>query len=326
MKKIYFLGALLATTLSFGQVTDDFSGTGLLTANGWTTHSGTTGQLTIAPGSLSYSGITNSGNKIALVAGNSEDVNRSVGTAITGVSYFSTIVNFPNVTGLTTTGDYSMALSSTIGTTGVTALYGRLTFKTGSVADTFNVGVVNTSGTGTAANFIATDFPIGVPVFVVVKYDRSNNTAYLFLNPVLNTTEPAPALTNATGATAAPTQLAGIVLRQVGSAAAGSGNVEYDTVRVSDNWAFVTSGVLSRNSFDAISGLKIYPNPAKNLLNITSDSFEAKTVAIYNVLGKVVLSANVTNAPVNVANLAKGVYVVKVTEEGKTATRKLVIE
>ena len=83
---------------------------------------------------------------------------------------------------------------------------------------------------------------------------------------------------------------------------------------------------LSTKDFGNISGLKIYPNPAKNLLNITSDSFEAKTVAIYNVLGAQVLFANVTNAPVNVSNLAKGVYVVKVTEAEKTATRKLVIE
>ena len=83
---------------------------------------------------------------------------------------------------------------------------------------------------------------------------------------------------------------------------------------------------LSRNSFDAISGLNIYPNPAKNFLNITSSSLEAKTVAIYNVLGAQVLTANVTNAPINIASLSKGVYVVKVTEEGKTATRKLVIE
>jgi hypothetical protein len=83
---------------------------------------------------------------------------------------------------------------------------------------------------------------------------------------------------------------------------------------------------LSRNSFDAISGLNIYPNPAKNFLNITSSSLEAKTVAIYNVLGAQVLTANVTNAPINIASLSKGVYVVKVTEEGKTATRKLVIQ
>ena len=83
---------------------------------------------------------------------------------------------------------------------------------------------------------------------------------------------------------------------------------------------------LSRNNFNAISGLNIYPNPAKNFLNITSSSLEAKTVAIYNVLGAQVLTANVTNAPINIASLSKGVYVVKVTEEGKTATRKLVIE
>jgi hypothetical protein len=70
----------------------------------------------------------------------------------------------------------------------------------------------------------------------------------------------------------------------------------------------------------------LYPNPASDFINITSDTFETKTVTIYNVLGKVVLVANVTNAPINVASLSKGVYVVRVTEEGKTATRKLVIE
>jgi hypothetical protein len=43
-------------------------------------------------------------------------------------------------------------------------------------------------------------------------------------------------------------------------------------------------------------------------------------------LGKEVLKANVTNNAVNVSKLTAGVYVVKVTEEGKTATRKLVIQ
>jgi hypothetical protein len=76
----------------------------------------------------------------------------------------------------------------------------------------------------------------------------------------------------------------------------------------------------------SIAGLKIYPNPANTVLNITSDSFEAKHVVIYNVLGKVVLTAKATNAPVNVAALSSGVYIVKVTEAGKSATRKLVIE
>ena len=98
------------------------------------------------------------------------------------------------------------------------------------------------------------------------------------------------------------------------------------TAQVTSRNAADLNAPLSSASFSQIAGLKIYPNPAKNVLNITSDSFEAKTVAIYNVLGAQVLSANVTNAPINVASLSRGIYVVKVTEEGKTATRKLVIE
>lgn len=75
-----------------------------------------------------------------------------------------------------------------------------------------------------------------------------------------------------------------------------------------------------------ISGLKVYPNPAKGSLFVTSDSFAVKNVEVYDVLGKMALSAKVTNAPLNVSSLTSGVYVVKVTEDGKTATRKIVIE
>lgn len=76
-----------------------------------------------------------------------------------------------------------------------------------------------------------------------------------------------------------------------------------------------------------ISGLKVYPNPVKNgNLYITSNSNESKSVAIFDVLGKQVLNANVNNDVVNVSNLNAGVYIVKITEAGKTATKKLVIE
>lgn len=83
---------------------------------------------------------------------------------------------------------------------------------------------------------------------------------------------------------------------------------------------------LSVTKNNEINGLKIYPNPAKTSLFVTSDSFEAKKIEIYNVLGKIVLSTTVTNAPVNVSALSNGVYMIKVTEQGKTATRKIVIE
>jgi hypothetical protein len=327
MKKIYLLGTLLFSALSFGQFTDDFAGTGSLNANGWTTHSSTgAGQLTITTGSLSYSGITTTGNKINLVAGNTEDLNRSVGTAITTISYYSTIVNFSNTTGLSATGDYSITFCSTVGATAPTGLYGRLFFKTGVAANTFNVGLVNTSGTGTTPSYLPTDFPVGTPLFVVVKYDRATNTANLFLNPALNSTEPAPSLTNATGTAAAPPQIAGIALRQAGNATTGTGNVEYDYIRAADNWAYVTTGTSLGIQQNEISGLRLFPNPAKDFLYISSDNAEAKQLTIYDVVGKVVVNTKVTNGAVNVSALNRGVYMAKVIQEGKTASRKLVIE
>ncbi len=75
-----------------------------------------------------------------------------------------------------------------------------------------------------------------------------------------------------------------------------------------------------------ISGLSLYPNPVVNgNLYITTSNNNTKTVVIYDVLGKVVLKTVVNEQPVNVSSLNGGVYVVKVTEDGKTATRKLVV-
>ena len=84
---------------------------------------------------------------------------------------------------------------------------------------------------------------------------------------------------------------------------------------------------LSSNSFDAINGLSMYPNPLSgNTLFLTSTANAPMTVQIFDLLGKEVVKADVVNNTVNVAKLTAGVYVVKITEEGKTATRKLVIK
>jgi Secretion system C-terminal sorting domain len=75
-----------------------------------------------------------------------------------------------------------------------------------------------------------------------------------------------------------------------------------------------------------ISGLRLFPNPAKDFLYISSDNAEAKQLTIYDVVGKVVINTKVTNGAVNVSALNRGVYMAKVIQEGKTASRKLVIE
>ncbi len=84
---------------------------------------------------------------------------------------------------------------------------------------------------------------------------------------------------------------------------------------------------LSSSSFNAIDGLTMYPNPLKgNTLYFNSTANADMSVQIYDVLGKEVVNSKVMNNTVNVSGLNAGVYIVKVTEEGKTATRKLVIQ
>lgn len=92
-----------------------------------------------------------------------------------------------------------------------------------------------------------------------------------------------------------------------------------------DNATF-SSGVLSTTK-NSIAGLKVYPNPVtKGTLYITSDNSDLKQVVIFDVLGKQVIKTFVNDQPINVSALNSGIYMVKITEDGKTATRKLVIQ
>jgi hypothetical protein len=87
------------------------------------------------------------------------------------------------------------------------------------------------------------------------------------------------------------------------------------------------NAVLANDSFNAIAGLSVYPNPVKNgVFYINSDANAERTVAIFDVLGKQVLNTKTSNSAINVSGLTAGVYMVQITEEGKTATRKLVVE
>lgn len=96
-----------------------------------------------------------------------------------------------------------------------------------------------------------------------------------------------------------------------------------------DNISFESPGAayLSTEVFNAISGLKVYPNPVSNgTLYIETAANAERTVTVFDVLGKQVLNTTTNNNAVSVNALRTGVYVVKITEEGKTVTRKLVIK
>jgi hypothetical protein len=73
-----------------------------------------------------------------------------------------------------------------------------------------------------------------------------------------------------------------------------------------------------------ILGLQIYPNPTKNVLNISTDSNLTKSVQVYDMIGKEVINTEV-ETQLNVSSLTTGLYLAKVTEDGKTSTKRLAI-
>ncbi len=88
----------------------------------------------------------------------------------------------------------------------------------------------------------------------------------------------------------------------------------------------VEDQALSSPSFDK-SALKVYPNPTKNILNISYNQ-EISNIEIFNLVGQrvVTISPNANTGQVDMSNLASGAYFVKVTSNNVSNTVKVIKE
>lgn len=78
---------------------------------------------------------------------------------------------------------------------------------------------------------------------------------------------------------------------------------------------------------DEITGFKLYPNPVfDDVVYITTQNNAPKMVVIYDVFGEILLKDRMITKALSIAQLSPGVYVMQVTEENKTITRKLVVK
>jgi len=81
------------------------------------------------------------------------------------------------------------------------------------------------------------------------------------------------------------------------------------------------------NSDFASANFSLYPNPVTNgSVTISSNSADAMQVQVYDVLGKVVKNEILSNNTLNVSNLNTGLYIVKITQNQNSVTKKLVIK
>jgi hypothetical protein len=72
------------------------------------------------------------------------------------------------------------------------------------------------------------------------------------------------------------------------------------------------------------NNIKLYPNPAnQGMVNIEAGDLKVSKVEVYSILGAKILETNKT--AISTANLQSGIYLVKISAEGKSVTRKLIV-
>ena len=324
MKKLYFLFLLLiAGTLSYGQVilSDNFNyaDNALLTANGWAAHSsagteainvGASNGLTYA-GYSGLAGITGAdvGNA-AYLDNNGEDINRTFTEQTTGDIYYSFLLKVD-----ASSPGYFMHL----GDGGASNFTARL-FVRADVTD-FNLGISNTNTASYAA--VPSKFTIGATYLVIIKLGIVSGKMDLWVKSSGTPLDEVSAGAPEHSLTVTPTftNIKAVYLRQY----AVSQRQTIDGLRVATAWPVDGTLGIGKNE---IANFSLYPNPVKGgKVFINSDNtFAERSVAIYDVLGKQVVSQKGTQNSIEVSHLNKGVYIIKVAEEGKVATRKLVIE
>lgn len=315
MKKNYTIGLFLFCTLTFGQQVLPF--TDAFSYNAGNLH--TTAPWTVVGTANATDHIVLDGSK-ATFDGGGTDTQLAFTPTTAGTLFYKLSLKVISMAGVTdVNGGYFAGFAQNATTFGGTLWTKRVD------DNTFNIGIETRTALGALTTYTAGTYTVGTTYTIVVSYtfntaSAADDVAKLWVNPALATDEATPLLTDAhVGVDLSP--VASFFLRQ--DSATETPSVEIDNLKISTTF----SELLSINKFDAIPGFSIYPNPSKDgKLFITSYSNETKSVVIFDLLGKQVLNTKTSGEAINIAALTTGAYFVKVTENGKTATRKLLVQ
>ena len=108
-----------------------------------------------------------------------------------------------------------------------------------------------------------------------------------------------------------------VIIKFVFTSAKGN-NIWMDNINIMD-------GATDIEDVEQSSSIAIFPNPAKEVLNITSDKAISQ-IDVYDVNGKMVKSFTSVGSTLNIKDLATGVYMLNVTTEDGVIVKKIVKE
>jgi hypothetical protein len=270
------IGALAATN-SQAQVLlqENFTFTGLLTANGWTAVSGTNSNaITAAAPGLTYPNLPSSGvGNAASLTTSGEDDRKQFGTTNTTGDIYTTFL--VNVSAAQATGDYFVTLG-----TGASSFTSRIFARSSGAG--FQLGLQKSS---TAPPTYATNvYNLSTTYLVALKVTRASGSgvASLWVDPPLGVSETTPLVQNSTGAD--PGAIDSFYLRQ--GSAGNAPTLRLGNILVGTTWASVTPSSSSTapviasfnptsgevGSTVVITGSNLGPTPAVRFNGIAASS------------------------------------------------------
>ena len=87
-----------------------------------------------------------------------------------------------------------------------------------------------------------------------------------------------------------------------------------------------TSGLVGIEDNIELSSFNIYPNPVKNQLTITAENEKINSIKIIDVTGKILKSFTENTTTINVADLAKGLYILQIQTQKGIGTKRFIKE
>lgn len=338
MKKFYFLFVLFLSAFSFGQANYlvenfDYTAASPLINHGWFEHSGVgTNIIETTPTGLNFAGYV--GSNIGLAAGvdnTGSDVNKVMDAGVTSGSVYASFMVKAGVIPYTDTN--STPYFFHFGTVSTnpnlnSAFRARVFILPGTNNATQIKFALTFNSTSPATTEITGDYDINGTYLMVVKYTFNSATTtddsaslYVFNVGDTFTTEPAnPTIGPVLGTAADATVIDAIALRQYSN----NQNVIVDGFYVRTEWDLVNAGApLSSISFENKS-LTIYPNPVSQG-QINFDIEGEKYITIYDVNGRVVLEETSSSQNLDINQVKKGFYMLKVTSDNKTYTTKIIV-
>lgn len=274
----------------------------------WTRISGTTNDLNVVDGNLSYTGyqMPATGRQVRTLSSGADDdkltftPQSTAGTKI----YASFLLNLLDTLGLTAGGTYFASLG-----TGTSSYGNRLYIRKVVGSNVFNLGLAksNTTVTGWSGNLSVSDTHLIVIDYEIVT-GTLNDTVRVWINPALTGTEPAADLT--TGGNT-DYSIDGFFIRQ----ATGSPNSYIDGLRIGLSWSDIDPTVSGGSDVSAGAGSEpaslsaLMNTDAGKVLNfdfrVRDDSTGGD--ALNTLIDKIVITKGAGNDITNWANVIEGV-------------------